>query len=102
MTAPTVEEAERVAHLGVEARLAACAQVSGPVRSTYWWQGELSSAQEWVVAFKTTGRLAAELGRLVREAHSYEVPEIVVSEIVGGDPDYLAWVSEETAGREPS
>jgi periplasmic divalent cation tolerance protein len=86
----------------VEARLAACAQVSGPVRSTYWWKGELSSAEEWVCTFKTTGPLAGELARRLRQAHSYEVPEIVVGEIAAGDPDYLAWITEETAGEGPT
>ena len=91
-----------MARLGVEARLAACAQVSGPVRSTYWWEGEVCSADEWVVTFKTTGLRVEDLGRRVREAHSYEVPEIVVSELVGGDPDYLSWIASETAGGEPT
>jgi periplasmic divalent cation tolerance protein len=76
--------------------------VSGPVRSTYWWQGEVVSAEEWVCTFKTTGARSGELARRVREAHSYEVPEIVVSEIAGGDPDYLSWVTEETAGADPT
>ena len=68
------------------------------MRSTYWWKGELTSAEEWVCSFKTTADLTAELARRLREAHSYEVPEIVVSEIVGGDPDYLSWITGETAG----
>ena len=91
-----------MARLGVEARLAACAQVSGPVQSTYWWKGELATAEEWVCTFKTTGLLTEALARRLREVHSYEVPEILVSEIVGGDRDYLSWITEETAGEDPT
>ena len=102
VTAPTAEEAERLARLGVEARLAACAQVSGPVRSTYWWKGEVTASEEWVCTFKTTGPQAQALRLRLREAHSYEVPEIVVTEIDEGDPDYLSWIAEETAGGGPA
>ena len=34
LTAPSAEEAERLGRMAVERRLAACAQVSGPVSST--------------------------------------------------------------------
>ena len=91
-----------LARLGVEARLAACAQVSGPVRSTYWWKGEVAAAEEWVCTFKTTRANSGALALRVREAHSYEVPEIVVSEIVDGDRDYLSWITEESAGDDPT
>ena len=72
------------------------------MRSSYWWKGEVAAAEEWVCTFKTTGALTGELARRIRERHPYEVPEIVVSEIVGGDPDYLSWITEQTAGEDPS
>ena len=76
--------------------------MSGPVRSTYWWKGEVTVAEEWVCTFKTTGPLARALGRRLRDAHSYEVPEIVVTGIDEGDPDYLSWITGETAGGGPA
>jgi periplasmic divalent cation tolerance protein len=97
VTAPSAEEAERLATMAVERRLAACAQVSGPVTSTYWWEGKLSEATEWVCVYKTVARRLSELTAAVRSAHPYEVPEILVSPITGGDPDYLAWVEAETS-----
>src|SRR5215469_6267548 len=42
-------EAMELARAAVEARLAACAQVAGPVASTYWWNDELERAEEWFV-----------------------------------------------------
>ena len=41
-----------LARAAVEARLAACGQVAGPVASTYWWNDELERAEEWFVFFK--------------------------------------------------
>ena len=47
------EEAERIARELVEARLAACAQVVGPIASTYRWQGKIETAEEWQCWVKT-------------------------------------------------
>jgi periplasmic divalent cation tolerance protein len=96
-TAPSAEEAGRLGRLAVEGRLAACAQVAGPVTSTYWWQGALTSTTEWVCTLKTTSRLVPSLIASLRAAHPYEVPELVVTPLSGGDPDFLAWVMAETA-----
>ena len=94
-TAPSAEEAERLGRLAVEQRLAACAQVAGPISSTYWWRGELTSAEEWLCTLKTTGGHLDALFTALRAAHPYEVPEIVATAIAGGDADYLAWVDAE-------
>ena len=83
----------------VEARVAACGQVSGPMTSTYWWDGKVEQAQEWVVAFKTTAGRSQDLIAHLRREHPYHVPEIIVTPVVGGSPDYLAWVEAETTPR---
>jgi len=97
VTAPTQEEASRLGRLAVESRLAACAQVSGPLTSTYWWEGAVCVADEWLCVLKTTADMVAPLTDVVRAAHSYDTPEIVVTPVVGGDEDYLTWVRIETA-----
>ena len=95
-TTGSPEEAERLARMVVERRLAACAQVSGPISSTYWWNGALERATEWLCTFKTTQERVSELSAAIRAAHSYEVPELVVSVLSGADDDYRAWVERET------
>jgi periplasmic divalent cation tolerance protein len=35
---------------------------------------------------------------LVKEIHSYEIPEIIALSIVGGNPDYLEWIDREVRG----
>ena len=97
VTAPTAEEAERLGRLAVEGRLAACAQVSGPISSTYRWQGRVTSSTEWMCTLKTSAPIVTRLTSVLRSAHSYEVPEIVVTALVGGDEDYLGWIGAETA-----
>jgi periplasmic divalent cation tolerance protein len=93
------EEAGRICAAVVEARLAACAQVLGPVRSTYWWQGKIERADEYLILMKTTGDTFAGLAQVIRANHSYEVPDIVAVPITDGLADYLGWISAETARR---
>jgi periplasmic divalent cation tolerance protein len=95
-TAATADEADGLGRMAVEARLAACAQVSGPVTSTYRWKGEVVSAVEWTGVLKTTAAHVASLVERLRAAHSYDTPEIVVTTIEAGDPDYLEWITAET------
>lgn len=95
VTAPSAEEATSLGAMAVERRLAACAQVSGPITSTYWWGGAITSAPEWVCTLKTAGGVLDQLIAALRAAHSYDVPEIVATPI-GGDRSYLRWIDAET------
>jgi periplasmic divalent cation tolerance protein len=91
---PDRTAAERVASILVEERLAACAQVLGPIASTYHWKGQIERAEEWYCNLKTTlDRLPAAQAR-IRELHSYEQPEIIALPIAGGDPGYLNWIRD--------
>jgi periplasmic divalent cation tolerance protein len=89
-------EAAELARSAVAERLAACAQLVGPIASTYWWEGEIESAEEWMVLFKTSADRFDELASLITEGHSYDSPEIIATPVVAGSMDYLAWISEQT------
>lgn len=97
-TTDSRDEADRLARTAVEARVAACAQIAGPITSVYWWEGAVDTAQEWLVVFKTTTSAYPDLERHLREVHSYDVPEILCLPVTAGNPDYLAWLRTETAG----
>jgi periplasmic divalent cation tolerance protein len=91
--------ADALARAVVEARAAACAQVVGPITSTYWWDGEVTTGQEWQVVCKTTADAVDRLTEVIRARHTYEVPEIVAVPVTGGNQDYLRWVTDETRPR---
>ncbi|HSK98021.1 MAG TPA: divalent-cation tolerance protein CutA [Euzebyales bacterium] len=80
----------------VDARLVACAQVTGPVTSVYRWQGEVEQATEWYCVMKTTGARYEALAAWIAEHHPYDTPELVATPIVAGGQDYLAWITAET------
>lgn len=88
--------AQALARSAVEARVAACAQVGSPVRSFYWWEGRVEDATEWVVTFKTPASRWPALREHLLSAHSYDVPELIITPITDGLPAYLTWLAEET------
>jgi periplasmic divalent cation tolerance protein len=91
-TAGSEEEAGRIASLLVERRLAACVQVVGPIVSRYRWQGAVEEEREWQCLAKTTGAAYEAVEAAIREAHSYDEPEIIATAIVAGSAGYLAWI----------
>jgi len=99
-TTATEEEARKIAEALVEERLAACVQVSGPIRSVYRWQGKTEKADEWQCVAKTTSVLIATVEAAIKRLHSYECPETVVIPIVGGSASYLRWLAEQLADLE--
>ena len=89
-------EAIDLAHAAVEARLAACAQVAGPIASTYWWEDGIERAEEWLIMLKLPAARYDELAEFLAERHSYDEPEIIATPIVAGSPSYLTWMDDET------
>ena len=92
-------EAERIATDLLERRIAACVQVVGPILSRYRWEGKVEQAREWQCLAKTEAGLYDEVEAAIREAHSYDEPEVIAMPIVAGSPGYLAWVSESIRSR---
>jgi len=95
-TVDSAEAAERLGRSVVGARLAACAQIVGPIRSLYWWQGKVDDAQEWQILMKTTSEQLPALEGHIKANHSYDTPEIISTPIPWGSREYLTWISEET------
>jgi periplasmic divalent cation tolerance protein len=94
-TTETKEQAQRIAQVVVEKRLAACAQIVGPISSTYWWKGKIETAGEWLCLMKSRNDLFTDLEQAIREIHPYEVPEIIAMPIAAGSAGYLKWLGEE-------
>ena len=97
VTAIDSEEAAETLARGITgARLGACVQIVGPIRSLYWWQGEVQDAPEWQLIVKTTSERLWALEAYIKANHSYETPEITATEIPWGSREYLDWIRAET------
>jgi len=95
----TVDSEDDGVRLGrgiVDARLAACVQIVGPIRSLYWWQGKVDDAREWLLVIKTTAEEYPALEQHIHANHSYDTNEITDTPIAAGSAEYLGWITEET------
>lgn len=89
------EQAETLAKKVVEAKLAACVQVTN-IKSFYMWKGEACADPECLLFMKARSAQFEELQAFIKANHSYETPEIVQLPIIAGLPAYLAWMDEVT------
>jgi periplasmic divalent cation tolerance protein len=99
ITTGTHEEARKVGHALLELRAAACVNIAPNVTSIFWWQDKIETDQENLLIVKTRASRVEEVVRLVKEIHSYEVPEVIAVPIIGGNRDYLEWIGEEVGQR---
>ena len=96
VTAGSAEQAETIARMLVEERLAACVNIVSPIRSIYRGQDAVQTDIEHLMIIKTGAALIAKLEARVRELHTYEVPEVIALPIVAGAKPYLDWILEST------
>jgi periplasmic divalent cation tolerance protein len=97
-TFPEHEIAWRISRTAVENGLAACATLIPEAKSIYRWKGQIETANETAVFFKTTDNRLEALRNFVLKEHPYEVPEFVAWPLADGSPKYLAWVEASTRG----
>src|SRR5262245_7893673 len=91
------EDAQALAHVLVERRLAACVNAISKVASTYRWKGEVQQDQETLLIIKTTAPRLAALEQAIRAGSKYELPEVIALPVQAGSSDYLAWLRESVA-----
>lgn len=93
---PDRKSAETLASALIERRVAACVNVMSPCRSVFRWQGVVEHAEEHPVFAKTPADRYADLQKVIRELHPYELPEVIAVRVEAGLPAYLEWVAAET------
>ena len=91
------EDAENIARLLVEKRLAGCVQIAGPVVSVYRWKGRVERTEEWQCLIKSRQDLFGKVEEAIKSVHPYETPEIIVTTISAGSDAYLKWLHDELA-----
>ena len=97
VTAPSREDAERIAQALLEKRLIACANILDGATSLYWWEGKIERAAEAVLIAKTQMRLVTRAAELIVELHPYDVPCVTAMPILKSHRQYAQWVEAETA-----
>lgn len=87
--------AEDISRTVLAKRLAGCVQISSAVTSLYWWEGTITTDLEYRIDIKSEKSLFFELAQIIKTAHSYDVPEIIATDITMIDSNYAAWLASE-------
>lgn len=95
-TVATRAEAEALARLLLERRLAACVQVEEGLTSFYRWQGKSCEDAEVRLTVKTLPACRQALEALFAEKHPYEVPQFLATRMEASAA-YHAWVRAEVS-----
>jgi periplasmic divalent cation tolerance protein len=96
ITAADAEWLAGFARTLVEERLAACGHQIAAIRSVYRWDGAIHDEPEARVALHTRRSLVPVLVARTDELHPYDIPCVIALPLVGGHPEYLRWVADET------
>ena len=76
--------------------LCACVKMLPGVYSTFRWEGKIEDAEEILLVVTTTKEKSAAVVEYINENHDYEIPEIIIVDIVGSSEGYNNWVMEQT------
>ncbi|KAB1946095.1 divalent-cation tolerance protein CutA [Micromonospora sp. ALFpr18c] len=96
--APTRDAAVKLAEGAAAARLAAGAQVVGPVTSVFWHLGEQGTGEEWQVLLYTTDDRYPQLEAYLLDAHPWDNPQVTAVPVVRGSAAYLQWITRTVEG----
>ena len=96
-TWPDAETAAAFGRLAVERKLAACANVLGPMLSIYRWDGAIQGEGETPMQLKTTSGASNRLKALIIDRHPYDIPCVLAlqTDPDGCNPRYTEWVRSE-------
>ncbi len=96
VTASSNGEAEELGKLAVSSGMAACVNIVRGIQSIFRWEKVVKVETECLMIIKTTLDRFSELETVIREHHTYSVPEIIALPIIGGSAPYLEWIQAET------
>ncbi|MEV8568133.1 divalent-cation tolerance protein CutA [Streptomyces sp. NPDC051322] len=90
----TKQQAIDLAGPAVQQRLAAGAQIIGPVTSVFWHLGAYGTGEEWQLLLKTTTDRYPELGAHLLAHHPWDNPELCAVPIAWGAERCKQWISD--------
>ncbi|MER8003478.1 divalent-cation tolerance protein CutA [Streptomyces sp. NPDC095613] len=90
----TRQQAIDLAKSAVRERLAAGAQIIGPVTSVFWHLGEFGEGEEWRLLLRTSSTRYTELEKHLLAHHPWDNPELCAVPIVNGAPRCLNWIND--------
>jgi periplasmic divalent cation tolerance protein len=90
---PDEDSAAALAAQLLDETLIACANILGPVRSLYEWNGERGDAREVGVLFKTDASLLDRAIVRIAELHPYDAPAVLGWRCDATAPSTAEWLA---------
>ncbi len=90
ITNPGEKKARKIAKFLIERKLVGCC-VLFPVKSIYWWNGEVQEETEWIIWAKTLESKYKDIQKEVAKIHPYEVPCILKIK-ASSNEKYFNWL----------
>ena len=99
VTAGDRKNAFLISKLLTKNKLVACVNILPSIRSIYRWKGKIENAAEILMLIKTRKSNLSKLEKIIRQHHTYEIPEILTISLLSGEARYLHWLNMETRRR---
>jgi periplasmic divalent cation tolerance protein len=93
------EAAVALAGEAVRLRLAASAQINGPVTTVFWHLGEYGTGEEWQATLTTTANRYAELEGFILARHPWKNPQVTAVEVVAASAACVEWARDAVSAR---
>lgn len=92
---PKLVDAQIMAHLLIENRLAACVQLQEGIHSIYRWDGKVCDEKEVLLSAKTVADKWIEISQFIKSHHPYDLPEVLGFHPEKYEEQYGKWVQAE-------
>lgn len=87
------EIANNISNALLEGKLVAGSQIS-KVKSSYWWNGEIETKEEFKLEFRTREDKVDEIVETIKSFHDYDVAEISKIKIECLTEEMKMWIDE--------
>lgn len=99
ITAPDAVWLRQFGRQLVEEGLCAAVHTASNIRTTYRWQGRIYDSVEAKATLHTRRALADHIIERATREHPYDVPDVIVTPILSGNPAYLQWIADQSNQR---
>ncbi|NOZ94441.1 MAG: divalent-cation tolerance protein CutA [Acidobacteria bacterium] len=96
----TEQQAVEISEELITRRCATCVNIVPCLRSIYRWKGKVCEDTEYLLLIKAPASEFEAVSEIIRELHSYELPEIMALPVDRAEKAFHRWVLDSVAAEE--
>jgi len=93
-TTDDIQIAKSISQSIIKNKLSPCVQIIRPAKSTYVWEGEIESVDEYTIKVKTLERHIYKVSSVIKNKSNYDIPEIISYSFNIENDEYEEWFLE--------